>query len=181
MKLLQSIPNTVGPKGGAVSQWHKLLGWFSPSPDAPQNENLTLIKKQAYLLWSHRIVKLLLGNNVYTLYFNYIHLLIFRFVAVDKLKALSVGYEKVDFPNAQTGSTNLFKRALERTNVGGSGGHKTSANASSRPWRKVGSDDVTRVALVCGMYHAALTTLSQLKLDILSGKRRNSSFYHRSI
>lgn len=61
MKLLQSIPNTVGPKGGAVSQWHKLLGWFSPSPDAPQNENLSLIKKQIYLLWGHKIVKLLLG------------------------------------------------------------------------------------------------------------------------
>lgn len=97
---------------------------------------------------------------------------------MDKLKALSVGYEKVDFPNAQTGSTNIFKRALERTNVGGNGGggHKTSANASSRPWRKVGSDDVTRVALVCGMYHAALTTLSQLKLDILSGKLKTLHF-----
>lgn len=67
MKLLQSIPNTVGPKGGTVSQWHKLLGWFSPSPDAPQNENLTLIKKQVYLLWSHRIVKLLLGKLVFFL------------------------------------------------------------------------------------------------------------------
>lgn len=61
MRLLQSIPNTVGQKGGAVSQWHELLGWFAPSPDAPQNENLSLIKKQMYLLWSHRIVKLLLG------------------------------------------------------------------------------------------------------------------------
>lgn len=62
MRLLQSIPNTVGPKGGSVSQWHKLLGWFSPSPDAPQNENLSLIKKQIYMLWSNRIVKLLLGT-----------------------------------------------------------------------------------------------------------------------
>lgn len=62
MKLLQSIPNSVGPKGGAFSQWHELLGWFSPSPDAPLNENLTLIKKQLYLLWSHRTARLLLGK-----------------------------------------------------------------------------------------------------------------------
>lgn len=64
MKLLESIPNSVGPKGGAFSQWHELLGWFSPSPDAPLNENLTLIKKQLYLLWSHRTVKLLLGEPI---------------------------------------------------------------------------------------------------------------------
>lgn len=81
------------------------------------------------------------------------------------MKALSVGYEKVDFPNAQPGSSNLFKRALERSGAS----TKSNTSSSNRPWRKVGSDDVTRVALVCGMYHAALTTLSQLKLDILSG------------
>lgn len=63
-KLLESIPSSVGPKGGAFSQWHELLGWFSPSPDAPLNENLTLIKKQLYLLWSHRTVKLLLGESL---------------------------------------------------------------------------------------------------------------------
>lgn len=62
MKLLQSIPHSVGPKGGTFSQWHELLGWFSPSPDAPHNENLSLIKRQLYLLWGHRTVKLLLGN-----------------------------------------------------------------------------------------------------------------------
>lgn len=66
MKLLQSIPNAVGPKGGAFSQWHELLGWFSPSPDAPANENLSIIKKQLYLLWGHRTVKILLGTFQFT-------------------------------------------------------------------------------------------------------------------
>lgn len=63
MKLLQSIPQSVGPKGGTFSQWHELLGWFSPSPDTPLNENLSLIKKQLYLLWGHRTVKILLGKQ----------------------------------------------------------------------------------------------------------------------
>lgn len=64
MKLLQSIPHSVGPKGGTFSQWHELLGWFSPSPDAPHSENLSLIKKQLYLLWGHRTVKLLLSKSL---------------------------------------------------------------------------------------------------------------------
>lgn len=67
MKLLQSIPNSVGPKGGTFSQWHELLGWFSPSPDAPHSENLSLIKKQLYLLWGHRTVKILLSKSPRTL------------------------------------------------------------------------------------------------------------------
>lgn len=83
---------------------------------------------------------------------------------MDKLKELSIGYEKVDFPNVQPGSTNVFKRALERSST-----KAATTGKANRPWRKVGSEDVTRVAMVCGMYHAALSTLSQLKLDILSG------------
>lgn len=74
-----------------------------------------------------------------------------------------MGYEKVDFPNVQHSSGNLFKRALERSAT------KSMPNKLNRPWRKLGSDDVSQVAIVCGMYHAALNTLSQLKLDILSG------------
>lgn len=78
MKLLQSIPHSVGPKGGTFSQWHELLGWFSPSPDAPLNENLSLIKRQLYLLWGHRTVKLLLGKaNAYSLYSLSFFLLLF--------------------------------------------------------------------------------------------------------
>lgn len=64
----------------------------------------------------------------------------------------------------QHNSTNLFKRALERSTT------KTQMpNKLNKPWRKLGCEDVTQVAIVCGMYHAALNTLSQLKLDILSG------------
>lgn len=173
-RLLQSIPNTVGQKGGgagAVSQWHTLLGWFAPAPDAPQNENLVLIKSQIYLLWSNRVVHQLLGK---------------------RLKALAVGYEKIEFLNAPAGSTNVFKRALERSTAAvassmsgssatrnGSGamaavGSTESSKQSTGSWRKLGNEDVTLVSLVCSMYQAALSTLSQLKLDILSGQLANS-------
>lgn len=81
----------------------------------------------------------------------------------DTLKELSDGYEKVDFTIPQQSSGNLFKRALERSSS------KTTQGKVNRVWRKLGSPEVTRVAVVCAMYHAALQTLSQLKLDILSG------------
>lgn len=151
MKLLQSIPNAVGPKGGAFSQWHELLGWFSPSPDAPANENLTIIKKQLYLLWGHRTVKILLG---------------------DHLKELTTGYEKIEYTSQQPGTGNLLKRALERTSS------KSTQCKTNKQWRKLGSTEVSRIAIVCSMYYAALQTLSQLRLDILSGLCYNDTLLH---
>lgn len=151
MRLLQSIPNSVGPKGGTCSQWHELLGWFSPGPDAPINENLTQIKKQLYLLWSYRTVKMLLGDN---------------------LKELVAGYEKLEFSVHTPSSGNLFKRALEKTSS------KSSQSKASKPWRKLGSAEVSQIAIVCSMYHAALQTLSQLKLDILSGLCYHDTLIH---
>lgn len=147
-----------------MSQWHEVLGWYSPSPDAPPNENLSLIKKQIYLLWSHRIVKLLLGE--YRNRSKSLASTISSFhVTVDKLKELSVGYEKVDFPNPNHISSNLFKRALE---LGTTKANNSTKN--NKPWRKFAGDDTKQVVAVCSMYHAALNTLSQLKLDILSGR-----------
>lgn len=45
---------------------------------------------------------------------------------------------------------------------------------SSKHYRKLGSPDCTKAALICSMYHTALLTMKQINLDILTGKRRNS-------
>lgn len=87
---------------------------------------------------------------------------------VDKLKELSVGYEKVDFPNPHHISSNLFKRALELGTT-----KANQSNKNNKPWRKLICDETKQVVAVCSMYHAALNTLSQLKLDILSGEKGN--------
>ena len=145
-QLLNGILNSLSQAGGAFTQWHELLGWFSPGKDRLQHENLPLIKKQIHLLWNHRIVKLLLGDN---------------------LKELAVGYETIDYPIPSGNSTgNLLKRALtfERSSM------KGQPNKAGKMYRKLGCAEVSRVALTCSMYHAALSALSQLRLDILSGE-----------
>lgn len=88
------------------------------------------------------------------------------------MKELALGYEKVDLTLPQQGSGNLFKRALERTSS------KSAQGKVNKPWRKIGSAEVSKVAIVCAMYHAALQTLSQLKLDILSGLCYNDTLLH---
>lgn len=162
-KLLQSIPGTVGVKGGSFSQWHELLGWYTPSPDGPTTEgNLSLIKRQVHLLWNHRTVKILLG---------------------DSLKELVADYEKYEIlmppvtspggsglgSSSSSGATaanlnTIIKRALDRTTP-----KQQYFYPNHKTWRKLGSGEVAKVSLVATMYYSALTTLSQLRLDILSG------------
>ncbi|XP_062543372.1 ubiquitin-protein ligase E3B [Armigeres subalbatus] len=156
-QLLSGILQSVGQSAGTFTQWHELLGWFTPGKERLQNENLPLIKKQIHLLWNHRIVKLLLGEN---------------------LKELAIGFETIEYAIPSGNSTgNLLKRALtfERSSVKTSG---PGEKKTSKAFRKMGSAEMSRVALTCAMYHAALNALSQLRLDILSGLCYNDTVLH---
>lgn len=141
----------VGTKG-VFSQWHDLLGWYTPnSNDFAQTRNIPLIKKQFHLLWSLNCLKILLS---------------------DVLMNMNQNFERIEFvPPASASATNLFRRALERKPTN----KLPSKNAKS--WRKSDSPEVVRVSEVCAMYYHALTTLSQLRLDILSSISFNNTLY----
>lgn len=62
--------------------------------------------------------------------------------------------------NGNSTTQNFIKRAFE------SRGNKTNVQ---KVYRALGSPEVHRIVLLCSMYHTALNTLSQLKLDILTG------------
>uniref|UniRef100_A0A1A9WT99 Ubiquitin-protein ligase E3B n=1 Tax=Glossina brevipalpis TaxID=37001 RepID=A0A1A9WT99_9MUSC len=142
-QLFDSIPNTVTPKG-VFTQWHELLGWHTPSTDPAQNQNVSLIKRQFHMLWGHRCLKILLG---------------------DLLKDINVNYERVEFQSPNQASTsNILRRALERSATRNSLYRSTKSS-----WRKLDAPEVIQVSRVCAMYYAALNTLSQLRLDILTG------------
>lgn len=71
-------------------------------------------------------------------------------------------------PNVSTSPTssnfvtpNFIKRAFE------SRSNKTNVQ---KTYRALGSPEVHQIVLLCSMYHTALNTLNQLKLDILTGK-----------
>ncbi|XP_031635023.1 ubiquitin-protein ligase E3B-like [Contarinia nasturtii] len=85
-----------------------------------------------------------------------------KIILGDNLKELSKGYEKIEYTLPQQGPGNLLNRALGRT----------------QSWRKLGSPEISRVAIVCAMYHEALKTLTQIKLDILSGLCYDNTLLH---
>ncbi|KAJ1522162.1 hypothetical protein ONE63_002473 [Megalurothrips usitatus] len=56
--------------------------------------------------------------------------------------------------------TNIIRRALE---------NRVNRASSAKSYRKLGSPEFTKVALICSLYQTALSTLTQLELDILTG------------
>lgn len=57
-----------------------------------------------------------------------------------------------------------FKKALANNKTSKNG------NANRTTTRKIGSPQVTQVALVMSMYQICLSTLTQMRMDILTGK-----------
>lgn len=158
-RLLQSIPGSVGVKGGSFSQWHELLGWYTPAPDGPTIEgNLNLIKRQVHLLWNHRAVKILFGDSLKELVADYE-----KYEILMPPATTSLAYSS-SAANTAANLNTIIKRALDR-----SAPKQQYFYPNHKSWRKLGSPEVTKVSLVATMYYSALTTLSQLKLDILSG------------
>lgn len=144
MKLLfETIPDAVEQKG-TCSQWHELLGWSNVSKSSDTAyENLSLIKKQVNMLWGHRLIKTLLGDYLKTV-------------------ATSLNEKENGNNEASSSSSSIIKKAIEfKSGI---------INKSSKSFKKLfDSFEIQRVATTCAMYHAALVTLPQLKLDILSG------------
>lgn len=70
----------------------------------------------------------------------------------------------VNNPSQSTafGGTNFIKRALES--------RSNRTNSQSNTYRSLGNPDVFRIMFICSLYHTALNTLTQMKLDILTGK-----------
>ncbi|TMW42061.1 hypothetical protein DOY81_012862 [Sarcophaga bullata] len=83
----------------------------------------------------------------------------------DFLKEVNVNFERIEFhPPSQASTSNLLRRALDRSST------RTSLSKNSKiTWRRLDSAEVVHVSRICAMYYAALNTLSQLKLEILTG------------
>uniref|UniRef100_A0A1Y1M0Y6 HECT-type E3 ubiquitin transferase n=2 Tax=Photinus pyralis TaxID=7054 RepID=A0A1Y1M0Y6_PHOPY len=139
--LLESCQHYVVTKQSNLTHWHPVLGWFAQSMDPELHAAMPHVKTQLHLLWNTQIVSILIG------------------------KSLAELVKDVESPQAATSSQNrtnpnFFKRAIEarvnRANV-------------QKSYRALGSPEVHKIVLLCSLYYTALNTLTQLRLDILTG------------
>ncbi|XP_022183812.2 ubiquitin-protein ligase E3B [Nilaparvata lugens] len=151
--LLHSCQNYVAVKQSALTVWHPVLGWFSQAMDGSLQDAMPHVKLQLHLLWSQPLVSALLGHAL-----------------AAALGPTSISSGPVTTAPKES-SINIIRRALEaRTN-------RQNANRQFR--NKLGSPECTKVALMCTLYQNALHTLTQLRLDILTGLCYQDNILHQ--
>ncbi|KAI1292289.1 Ubiquitin-protein ligase E3B [Halotydeus destructor] len=160
--MLQNCQKYVVNKQSSLTHWHPILGWFSHKDDPGLHESLGPVKSQLALLWSSSMVtdlfKCLIIYNEKS-----------RSQALHHRTSIS---ENFPLTNLSTGTTasSVWRKAFDKAALALTKSSDNSmTSASSGPFRKLGSPEVATVSLVCSMYTTALATLTQMRLDILTG------------
>ncbi|KAH9635355.1 hypothetical protein HF086_017921 [Spodoptera exigua] len=147
-RFLDSCQQYVVCKKGNLSNWHPILGWFSQGLDNFLPPAMGNLRNQLSLLWGAPLLKKLLATPL-----------------KDMMDAGVTGEEGAgpSQPSTPIQSNNpaaIIRRAIEA---------RTNRSNANKHYRKLGSPDCTKTALICSMYHTALQTMTQVKLDILTG------------
>ncbi|KAG8042714.1 hypothetical protein G9C98_005354 [Cotesia typhae] len=140
-KMLESCQQYVVAKQSNLTHWHPVLGCFAQAVDSSLHGAIPYTKIQLAHLWTGKIVSQLIG-----------------------LPLVEIVEKEVPSPpehQSTSVGTNIFRRAFLEA--------RTNRNNSNKNYRKLGSPETTKISLICSLYQTALHTLTQMKLDILTG------------
>ncbi|XP_027719012.1 ubiquitin-protein ligase E3B [Vombatus ursinus] len=149
IEMLSYCQQYVSLKRSNLTHWHPVLGWFSQSVDYGLNESMPLLTKQLQYLWGVRVIRIL-----------------FRDILSKKLLENPEASHVVATPSTSPPNSlpvkSLFKRAFQKS---------SSVRNILKPigGKRVDSPEVQKVCNVCVLYQTALTTLTQIRLQILTG------------
>lgn len=148
--MLSYCQRYVSQKKSNLTHWHPVLGWFSQSVDYGLNESMPLVTKQLQNLWGVSIIRSLFSD-----------------VLSKKLESQEPTPPPLPSPQPSTSQNNLpvknlFKRAFQKS---------ASVRNILKPvgGKRVDSAEVQKVCSICVLYQTALSTLTQIRLQILTG------------
>lgn len=145
--MLSYCQRYVSQKKSNLTHWHPVLGWFSQTVDYGLNESMPLVTKQLQYLWGVSVIRTLFSD-----------------VLSKKLES----QEPTPSPPQPSTSQNnlpvknLFKRAFQKS---------ASVRNILKPvgGKRVDSAEVQKVCSISVLYQTALSTLTQIRLQILTG------------
>ncbi|XP_054713011.1 ubiquitin-protein ligase E3B-like [Uloborus diversus] len=147
-RIMESCQKYVVNKQSNLTHWHPVLGWFAQKIDLGLHESLSLVKKQIQLLWSGPMITAIFSHLVDS-------------VLAAPQPSSPTSNQTVTSPvQSSPFKTSIFKKALEKA---------SSSRLATVRYKRLGSPETTLVALTCNLYETALATLTQMKLDILTG------------
>ncbi|XP_057382447.1 ubiquitin-protein ligase E3B isoform X3 [Balaenoptera acutorostrata] len=135
----------VSQKKSNLTHWHPVLGWFSQSVDYGLNESMPLVTRQLQFLWGVPLIRIFFSDIL--------------------SKKLLENQEPVHAPPASPQNVlpvkTLLKRAFQKS---------ASVRNILRPvgGKRVDSAEVQKVCNICVLYQTSLTTLTQIRLQILT-------------
>lgn len=153
-RLLESCGQYVTAKQSNLSHWHPVLGWFSVHLDSYLQASMDLVRNQLSKLWAPNSLEL------------FIKPLLELTAKIPDAPLPPVMTQPEMSPTESNSAKTFLKKALEKTKQATA---STISSSSGGPYTKLGSPDCLKVAMVCNMYQNALKTLSELRLEILSG------------
>lgn len=136
----------VSQKKSNLTHWHPVLGWFSQSVDYGLNESMPLITKQLQFLWGVPLIRIFFSD----------------ILSKKLLENQEPAHVQPASPQNVLPVKNLLKRAFQKS---------ASVRNILRPvgGKRVDSAEVQKVCNICVLYQTSLTTLTQIRLQILTG------------
>ncbi|XP_030677202.1 ubiquitin-protein ligase E3B isoform X3 [Nomascus leucogenys] len=136
----------VSQKKSNLTHWHPVLGWFSQSVDYGLNESMHLITKQLQFLWGVPLIRIFFCD----------------ILSKKLLESQEPAHAQSASPQNVLPVKSLLKRAFQKS---------ASVRNILRPvgGKRVDSAEVQKVCNICVLYQTSLTTLTQIRLQILTG------------
>ncbi|XP_073916937.1 ubiquitin-protein ligase E3B isoform X2 [Castor canadensis] len=136
----------VSQKKSNLTHWHPVLGWFSQSVDYGLNESMYLITKQLQFLWGVPLIRIFFSD----------------ILSKKLLEHPEPAPTQPASPQNVLPVKSLLKRAFQKS---------ASVRNILRPvgGKRVDSVEVQKVCNICVLYQTSLTTLTQIRLQILTG------------
>lgn len=140
----------VSQKKSNLTHWHPVLGWFSQSMDYGLNDSMYLITKQLQFLWGVPLIRILFSD------------ILSKKLLEHAEPAPVQPQPQPSSPQTVLPVKSLLKRAFQRS---------ASVRNILRPvgGRRVDSAEVRKVCSICVLYQTSLATLTQIRLQILTG------------
>ncbi|XP_014671275.1 PREDICTED: ubiquitin-protein ligase E3B-like isoform X2 [Priapulus caudatus] len=146
-RLLERCQKYVVNKRSNLTHWHPVLGWFSQKTDIRLHEALPHVVKQLSLLWSHNILRILFAE----------------LLAIESPPHTPTSPLLPITEEQHSNKTrDIFRKAF-------------TVKQNGPKARKQEQNESVIVTLVCTLYQTALSTLTQLRLNILTGISHHES------
>ncbi|XP_030357133.1 ubiquitin-protein ligase E3B isoform X2 [Strigops habroptila] len=146
--MLSYCQKYVSQKKSNLTHWHPVLGWFSQTVDYGLNESMPLLTKQLQHLWGVHMIRILFCD-------------VLSKKLLENQEIAQLPTQPIS-PQNSLPMKNLFKRAFQKS---------ASVRNILKPvgGKRVDSAEVQKVCSICVLYQTTLTTLTQIRLQILTG------------